>query len=621
MKLRDGLIEPVLLISGASGAGKSYVIKLLNQLGVESAPRLITRPGRVSDAESDLQWDPSESASGSSRIHFAYKKYDNFYGFRLKDFICSVKAGTRSAYIAGDLGKIAPMVEAMNSVMPLVPIISLRLEVPLQLVKERLATLRQEAFAGEAAQRTNSNSALESWEASQIQALKNFYDLHTLLNITVNEHARLNVPGLEPMGSELINKLVAQFIVEAKKRSALMAREILKEIPLNSVAGAAPPELIEVLRDRLVPIARAKHAIPVLKGGLAVALYLANADHTTPESEKLLPLHKQHGAPSDILRKVSNDVDWTLVDSIHNRASHLEMIEMLSGQPVEMRDYLEKPIFNSLKASSVCSAPSGGAPVELDLIARSRVRPPGSDFCFEFVHDSVLGHYRRDIHVDGQPVLQMVPPEMLVLEKLVAARGSELNKFDLFDAVSLIMVQPLCATVFKRMLESQRYNQELDRPALQDGEVVYNPDLIKDDALRAILNVRRNSPSSAPNEGTDVEHAMPGFELSLAENGHTLKQFALLDAALAGISKARSQVDSSVETVSGQKSLSEIFGREKVLESLAQFEKLLYYLARFQIGREDIFVKRDIQSVAANEAFFAEVASLRDRINETPSEN
>jgi hypothetical protein len=121
-------------------------------------------------------------------------------------------------------------------------------------------------------------------------------------------------------------------------------------------------------------------------------------------------------------RPFSNDIDFMVPKK------KVPAIEKKLGVAFALRAH--KPVFHSL----ACSVTIGGT--SFDLVAQSIVEPkPGSAFVFQ-MNDELLRRSRP--FKRGKSEIHCVPPEYLILVKLLAGRGKELGKFDLYDVAMVV---------------------------------------------------------------------------------------------------------------------------------------------------------------------------------------
>ena len=607
-------IRPAFIVSGGSGSGKSHMCKLLADGGYIQAERLITRPRRPCDPVHDRPF-PNSEGYATDPVALSYSKHAGHYGIPVSALESLDTKPERPIFIAGDVGKISPFSRVLDLALPLLPVVNIRLEVPVAVMADRLAHSRAEGFQGEAQQRQKQNEALLSWELAQVRSLKDFFNMHVVLNLTAQEHEKLGYSEtqLKPLDRQLIESLLPRFERQAILRSSTLASDILVPRTLRGVYGA-PPEVLEVLEHQIAPALKESRVHDFsIKGGLAVAIYIA-PDNTTPATEiediNLLPLSVRPKRPSQpIDRPVSPDIDWAVGTFPQERERHQSLVTALTQKPVAFEDFWNKPIFNSNKAHGVVSTESGRE-VELDAIALSRVRPEGSPFCFEFPFDGYLAFRRRQVQLSNGASVSLVPPEMLIMEKLIAGRDSSLGKFDLFDAIAVLCTQPIDLQVITHMVESQTFGVDIDRSTLPAKPSAWSEVAqalrdcgIRNNKLRLAL-IDRCIVNYAPFNSSVSGTSSPHYEPQSPENAQdakavinfewspsTLKKMAFIDAALTSLETC---IEKLCQEDSGEfSSIVAAIGREEALRRAAYLQKFLVYLGSYQIGRPDVFITRE----------------------------
>jgi len=121
----------------------------------------------------------------------------------------------------------------------------------------------------------------------------------------------------------------------------------------------------------------------------------------------------------------------------------------------EMRKYFgarfyfhrKKPIFHSLKSEVEIDDTS------YDLIAESVIQPPGrrEHYCF-YLNDEIMKK-KKGFSYKGKKIY-CIPKELLVLIKLLAGRGKDLKKYDLYDVEKILSIQKdFNFTFFKKLVK------------------------------------------------------------------------------------------------------------------------------------------------------------------------
>lgn len=121
-------------------------------------------------------------------------------------------------------------------------------------------------------------------------------------------------------------------------------------------------------------------------------------------------------------RPFSHDVDFMFPK---------KYIEAVSDAlELKFQVFRNKPVFHSLKAVYQ----TGGH--AYDLVAQSVVEPQSGISCAFELNDMVYRN-RKEVK-EGDQKLILIPQELLFLIKLVAGRGEELGKYDLYDAEKIL---------------------------------------------------------------------------------------------------------------------------------------------------------------------------------------
>lgn len=122
-------------------------------------------------------------------------------------------------------------------------------------------------------------------------------------------------------------------------------------------------------------------------------------------------------------RPFSNDMDFMISK---NRINEIEKIINSSFEY-----HIKKPIFHSLK---VVFSEKGKS---YDLIAESVVQPSGHSESYIFFLTDELLKRKASVQLDGQ-MIYLISKELLTLIKLLAGRGRELGKYDLYDVWKIV---------------------------------------------------------------------------------------------------------------------------------------------------------------------------------------
>jgi len=126
-------------------------------------------------------------------------------------------------------------------------------------------------------------------------------------------------------------------------------------------------------------------------------------------------------------RPFSNDIDFMVPKE------SIPTIEKVLKATFEYRR--KKPVFHSL----VCSAETDGT--SFDLVAESIIQPDpkGPEYAFRLNQPIIK---KSVVFKIGQKSIACVPKELLVAIKLMAGRGRELGKYDLYDLSRILEKNP-----------------------------------------------------------------------------------------------------------------------------------------------------------------------------------
>lgn len=163
-------------------------------------------------------------------------------------------------------------------------------------------------------------------------------------------------------------------------------------------------------------------------------------------------------------RLFSHDMDFMVP------ADRIPEIEKALG--VRFTRHVGKPIFHSLKAVFEESG------LTCDLEAESVIDPTGHDNSYTIRLTDKILRKKESVTAEGQ-TLHLVPRELLVLIKLLAGRGEELRKYDLYDVEKIIgagrkfdfsyfveLIKEFCSPVKKSLPVLVRNAEKVDKPRL-----------------------------------------------------------------------------------------------------------------------------------------------------------
>jgi hypothetical protein len=256
-----------------------------------------------------------------------------------------------------------------------------------------------------------------------------------------------------------------------------------------------------------------------------------------------------------------------------------------------------------------------GTVVELDAILTTRVQPYTSGFVFVCTHDEHDLFHRRTVETPGGYRFGMIPPEQLCVEKLLAGRGPEINKFDLFDASGLMAMYRLNPNLIKKMVEMQRFHAKLDEDALallDQHAWKLSPEVLTQLGIQELE--MQSIALSIGQLTTDEWGPYPSEERSLTASA--LKQLAFCSAVETSLRRIEEIIDEPNFAIGNNPvSIAERFGKEAVLEGLSRVRAQMKLHAGYYVGTNDTFVRRALTPLEQQEGFFKHLESQKKRLS------
>jgi hypothetical protein len=361
-----------------------------------------------------------------------------------------------------------------------------------------------------------------------------------------------------------------------------------------------PDAVLDTLENILVPAFKRAgdgEAVPrwCIKGGLAVAFYL-------PES-----------------RPVSPDIDFAVRSGATAERLLGRVIADILKEETKFTEASPKPVYHDRKFYGEVVSKAFGEKVELDALTATRIQPDDRSFCYKFDLDSYMEFHRRTVKLPNGTTVDLCPPEQIVLEKLIAGRGLELNKFDLFDSAGLMATVPMQPTIFRRIIELQAFDPELDQGVISalsaSGTIPTEKALaalgISDDDPVAQVTIRKLPELTVTSELPEMPSPLRAFTLT------ELKKVCMAQRAVASLDRIVASVDTNLHAGMEITSIAERFGRDKVLGAVKTLKMQLLHYVEFEVGVRDVFVRRDpIQSRSIAERYFSHLERQRDIFSE-----
>lgn len=595
---------PIVLVAGLSGSGKTTLINFLADMGIESSERLIPRPRRGDDVEGDRPWGRLHDQYGRDALSqrsvvWSDHKYTGYIGFRAKPLIDRVVKNPDAKGVAVILGRgteIAPTVEAFQRILPAQPIVVVRVDAPTAVIASRLA-VRPGATPAEREERLAKLEPMNREDAPQIEPLARVWGMTSILNISEDEVKKLGLPQSQvaPATRGNLNTWVGEAIARSKAEAAKVAGDMLRHRVVEYGNRFIPDSVLDVLENTLVPafnkMADGKAAPRwSLKGGLAVAFYL-------PES-----------------RPVSPDIDFAVRGGDAAEQFLGSVITDILKDETKFTEASPKPVYHDRKFYGEVMSKAFGQKVELDALTATRIQPDERSFCYKFDLDTYMEFHRRSVKLPNGSTVDLCPPEQIVFEKLIAGRGIELNKFDLFDSAGLMATLPMQPTIFRRIIELQSFDPEIDQAVVA---ALGASGTVSTEQALAALGISKDDPV-----GRIAVRKLPGLEVTseLPEMPSPTRAFTLTELkkvcmaqrAVASLDRIVSSIDMKVQAGEEETSISRRFGREKVLEAVKTLKMQLLHYVEFEVGARDVFVRRDqAQSGPVAEKYFSQLERQR----------
>lgn len=575
---------------------------MLRSLKLAPTERFMPRPRRGDDVESDRAWTVdrptpegerrvSPNRNGSQSIVFSDHKYQGYYAFPGRDLVRLVREGEGATVIIGRCVEIPAFVEACQNLLPLTPVVPIRLDVPLQILASRLAR-RGEAYPGELHERISLLEGMHRDDRPQLEALTAVYGLTSLLSITKDEIRRFGYhrEQIKDLNSEVSSLLLKEAIEHARKQAGTLAKDLLRERTIHYKHPYIPDALIDVLDNKLLPAAEKLGLKLALQAGLAVGIYLEEA------------------------RPISLDIDFTLCQTKKSGANLQALAKEITGKDLPVKATWDKQVYHAEGVFSGAMSDKFQEHVELDGLVVTRLQSRNEGFCFEFGLDGLEYFHRRTVNLPSGRQIALIPPERIVLEKLAAGRGPEIHKFDLFDAAGLLAKLPVNPSLVRKMLESQRYMPEIDRdiaPMLANEVKLGTAGLL--DALHIDHPKLREIALSMGGAITlPLDHALPSPDKNLTLDG--LKKLALIHSVDRSLTRIAESLDEEWKIGERTTTIAQHFGREAVLAGVEGLRQQLLYFAEFELGRNDIYVRRPSNASGYRAAFFSQLEAQRARL-------
>jgi len=461
------------------------------------------------------------------------------FGITLRDVMGGVRHSRHSAKIVfvRDPVNYAVATEAIKSVVPHYPVATLALH---------------DGHAPASRERSDLHRVLEVGSSSGAEI---FPKLMSLSDASAVHHARAAMRALRP-----------------------------EELPNNGYP--IPRSVYECLENVLLPRAEQHRLSVLLRGGCGIVSFMPGA------------------------RPISEDIDFTALLPVNEFSRFVELIRDVAGEgQFEIRgdpslDFSKRSTYVKGKveirrgASTDESEGREYCEVSLDAVAVRRVSHAQDLFAYEFKYDKVLNNYHHLVRLESGAELGVVAPELTLVEKLVAGRGQEADKYDILDATGIIANQPLQTHLIQRIIERQRYDGSIDSSKIHGplferyfrGQLE-DLGLVTDGRLGSIVEREVNSRLEVPDTNKVpqvVNHIL---------TPDTLKKAALANKLLAALEKVEADMHKVDGRLRPESSAAELWTESSIRKGVDDLREFLYGYVRDQLFREDVYVSRSARSL------------------------
>lgn len=645
-RIARGEMKPLILVYGQSSSGKSSVMGMLTDAGVQPSTRLITRKPRPTDGQFEHHWSrylnsvPADAAGATSLpaslrseqmfspndVIFGIYNYGSYYATSGEELL-RLLTGPETPAVSVLMGKMLDlpnMCEAIDNLIPLLPVVSLRLDVPPFVLAARLQG-RAESTNGERATRLNKLMEKFVEDQQQMGSYARIYPLKIIPNILPSEIGDFGYDGIIPFTPERLQDIVQRAVKQRVDECAAQARDVVQPKPIRYNCGVVPDGVIRGLESQVLPMA-AKAGISAIyaKGGFAVAAYLG--DHS---------------------RRISPDIDFTVATSRDQFVALVNLHDELDRQfgPPEAGSDVSGRLqarwgtseyhILSRKGRVLFGPEESLKELEVDGIALTRIQPGDRGFCYEFGCDHGDRLLSREVVLPNGSKLFILPPEHLVVEKLLAARGPadgnadpSKMKFDLFDVAGLISTQSFNPNLLHKLVFQQQYRPDLDWDVANAVKQMkeHNPDssIVKVSELLTLLGYETETyPDLLLNRQVDIDKRVDGPDDNTADSTLSLtavKHLVMLTRLEQSLDRIKSLLEEDFRVYFGMTTtMADAFGKERISEKVAKLKTMVYEFRKSQVGRGDIFVRRELVPTE-DLKFFSHLAKDYPQLFETANE-
>jgi hypothetical protein len=606
-----GEIPPLIEVYGQSASGKSTTIKLLHRtLGIEPSTRFITREPRSDDGWFERRWDLShahlpggsdlrtgkgESQSPVTASHlapsgtlFAIHNYGNYYGTSVHELVERLHtAGPDGiSILMGKLVDLPNFHEAVSNVFPLFPFIPCRLMVDLFQLTDRLKRREargNESRPGEVAERLNVLTEKFLEDQAQIPEYCALYGLRPLVAPIQSEVERFNLSNSEPLNEESIRAWLAPAMKEVKERSAELARDVLRPRTFPVIVQPSRAPALKLLQETLVPRAQRFGISEIyLTGEIGVAAYLAESALIPPS-----PINRVAFAVTSREDETARIGDLVATIMLHTHGEAHPVVEDARGLAA-----------TELRGSTAIEWRNHNMTLEGRM--STQIRPQDSLFCYEWKCDHADQILARTVRLPNGSHIAVVPPEHLLVENLLLCNDPIERERAAQRALGLLATQTIDSNVLHRLVFQQEVDKALDsacmdvvdrlrlsHPTATFGELCKKGLLTPDEVLGTLPQKLHDRAVDLTKLFDTPQDNTPASPLSLS----AVKQLMLLLHLRQGLHGLRHLAERSESFLAG--SLPESPPRERLIATIKGIERTLDNFMNFEVGRGDIFVRRD----------------------------
>ncbi len=390
--------------------------------------------------------------------------------------------------------------------------------------------------------------------------------------------------GGEAFGVEELEQLS----VDARRRASESAYRTLEPVRVGNEGYPIPHSVYHCLENVLWPAASKMGLTILLRGGCGIV--------------SLMP----------VARPISPDIDFTALLPVSEFGRFLDLMrEVSSGGFFEIRGDPTKEFTSRstyVKGQVLVSHGESDQSTHVSLDAVS-VRRVLDVFSYEFKYDKVIHQYHRMAVLDSGIRVGVVAPELTLIEKLVAGRGRELDKFDIFDATGILANQPLDLFLLQRIIERQRFDQTIDSEKAEMPmskvdfvEHLRSLKLLGDERLISLVGAKViEKLLSSGNRGGDetVNHIL---------HPDRLKRIGLVNKLLTALKAVNTQRELVDDRLVPPASPVTLWGDDQIAQGVSKLREFLYSYVRNVLFNDDVYVQRSRQSFVRSKAagFWAE---------------